>query len=406
MYSSEPSIFLKILRKILIEHGEKILFLSFIIVFFDLYLFRYIQNVGDYLSLFIIFILMYISFLSFRIKDDLKEMESFMQRREELRELEKVRIENDEIINLLKGMRSFKAYFNDSKYNEPRELRQIVNKLDFFLNEIRPLYKSNIKESNINISSNAITIPAAIYKSEKSLNSDKLLSVYREVSSEFSHSIKTPLASIELAIVNLNEKIYGLNQENKDKDENSEIFISLLENASISLDYIKGILKRGAGFFPGEPERFSIQSVIRKSIRITREATNNKAEVSLSLDNIPQIKYYRLNLLLSIIQILENAFESLGPNGKIEIAGSYNKLNGEVEILISNNGAPIPSKVQSKIFEPGFSTKGSSRGLGLSIAKRCLETVNGQVELVQSNNTRTCFKILFKPEEVYQIKEG
>lgn len=177
MYSSEPSIFLKILRKILIEHGEKILFLSFIIVFFDLYLFRYIQNVGDYLSLFIIFILMYISFLSFRIKDDLKEMESFMQRREELRELEKVRIENDEIINLLKGMRSFKAYFNDSKYNEPRELRQIVNKLDFFLNEIRPLYKSNIKESNINISSNAITIPAAIYKSEKSLNSDKLLSV-------------------------------------------------------------------------------------------------------------------------------------------------------------------------------------------------------------------------------------
>lgn len=113
-----------------------------------------------------------------------------------------------------------------------------------------------------------------------------------------------------------------------------------------------------------------------------------------------------MNLLLSIIQILENAFESLGPNGKIEIAGSYNKLNGEVEILISNNGAPIPSKVQSKIFEPGFSTKGSSRGLGLSIAKRCLETVNGQVELVQSNNTRTCFKILFKPEEVYQIKEG
>lgn len=296
----------------------------------------------------------------------------------------------------LERMLSFQKRLEESRSKESDEIRIAIRDLEETKREIT---------QSIENSCNALSELSASTKSKETISSDRVLSIYKEVSSEFSHSIKTPLASIESAISNLNERLPDLLKESKaTPDGSSEVLLSFLENASLSLDYIKKILQRGAGFFPGEAEKFSIEPIIRKAIRITREATKSPIEVSVSL-GVPEVKYYWLNLLIPIIQVLENAFEALDVsdnNGKIDILCRYNNAGDGVEILISNNGEPIPSNIQSNIFEPTFSTKGEQRGAGLAIAKRCLETVNGKIELVQSDDEKTIFRILFTPLETYQ----
>ena len=118
------------------------------------------------------------------------------------------------------------------------------------------------------------------------------------------------------------------------------------------MDYIKKILQQGAGFLPGEAEKFSIQSLIRKTIRISLETKKTKVQYHINLDNIPEVKsYYWLNLFIAISQVIENAFDAVESknNGLIEITGNYDKKSRKVEILIVNNGEIIPKTIQTEI---------------------------------------------------------
>ena len=48
-------------------------------------------------------------------------------------------------------------------------------------------------------------------------------------------------------------------------------------------------------------------------------------------------------------------------------------------VSISDNGTGISEDLQDKLFTPNFTTKSSGMGLGLSIVKKYVESVNGRI---------------------------
>ena len=72
---------------------------------------------------------------------------------------------------------------------------------------------------------------------------------------------------------------------------------------------------------------------------------------------------------------------------------SKNKSN--VKIRISDNGCGIPKKDWKNIFRPGFSTKQSGWGLGLSLCQRIINEVHkGEIYIKESSvETGTIFEI-------------
>ena len=51
-----------------------------------------------------------------------------------------------------------------------------------------------------------------------------------------------------------------------------------------------------------------------------------------------------------------------------------------VQIKFIDNGIGIPESIQSKVFEPKFTTKTKGMGLGLGIVKNIIDSHNGKIK--------------------------
>ena len=65
----------------------------------------------------------------------------------------------------------------------------------------------------------------------------------------------------------------------------------------------------------------------------------------------------------------------------------------KIFIIVSDTGVGIPEEVKSKIFEPMFTTKAKGQGLGLAVAKRLIEALNGTITFESEKGKGTKFVI-------------
>ncbi|HPH33627.1 MAG TPA: ATP-binding protein, partial [Chitinophagaceae bacterium] len=77
------------------------------------------------------------------------------------------------------------------------------------------------------------------------------------------------------------------------------------------------------------------------------------------------------------------------------VSVSTRKLDGKVEIKVSDNGNGIPQKVLDKIFQPFFTTKpaGQGTGLGLSLSYDIVKAHGGEIKLETKEGEGTTFII-------------
>lgn len=83
-------------------------------------------------------------------------------------------------------------------------------------------------------------------------------------------------------------------------------------------------------------------------------------------------------LTMVIDSLINNALEA--PNVSLITMGCGMTENDELVFFVKDNGIGIPASLQDKIFEPFFTTqKGEHSGLGLSIARKCIEHMKGRI---------------------------
>ena len=93
------------------------------------------------------------------------------------------------------------------------------------------------------------------------------------------------------------------------------------------------------------------------------------------------------------MNLLVNAAQAIPDRGTITITTS--RKNDVVVIAISDDGVGIPTENLSRIFDPGFTTKGVGvgTGLGLSICYKIVQEHHGRIE-VDSGSRGTTFTVL------------
>lgn len=69
---------------------------------------------------------------------------------------------------------------------------------------------------------------------------------------------------------------------------------------------------------------------------------------------------------------------------------------GKLLITVQDTGSGIKAENKDKVFEKGFSTKGTGRGVGLYHTKQLIESLGGTISFESEVNKGTCFMVLFE----------
>jgi signal transduction histidine kinase len=88
-----------------------------------------------------------------------------------------------------------------------------------------------------------------------------------------------------------------------------------------------------------------------------------------------------------------------GPPGRGVKAGPY------LELAVADDGPGIPEAIQSKVFDPFFSTKASGTGLGLSICFSVVKKHGGSIEVESRPGQGTEFRVYW-PADPRSVTPG
>ena len=122
----------------------------------------------------------------------------------------------------------------------------------------------------------------------------------------------------------------------------------------------------------------SALTVVATDLEVTRiQVTKDYATV------IAPVRGDEAKLQQVFLSIFRNAGEAMIPGGHLHIQVTQHRAGRGVEdqILIKNDGAPIPTEIVDKVFEPFFTTKRTGIGLGLATVKKIVEEHGGSIAI-------------------------
>jgi PAS domain S-box-containing protein len=126
------------------------------------------------------------------------------------------------------------------------------------------------------------------------------------------------------------------------------------------------------------------------------EPTCRDAEIRLEQtwpEEMLPVRGFYSDLHQVFLNLMLNAIDAMPRGGKITIAASQDAER--TVVLFSDTGGGIADDDIDYIFEPFFSTKKDSKGMGLGLAvvRGILESLDSEIDVVRTNRRGTCFQI-------------
>ncbi|MDR4484911.1 MAG: ATP-binding protein [Nitrospirales bacterium] len=131
-------------------------------------------------------------------------------------------------------------------------------------------------------------------------------------------------------------------------------------------------------------------SLVSTDIRVNRIEVIKKVPARLA-----QVRWDEVKMQHVFLCIFKNAIEAMSPGGHLRVEVMLTRARKpELQIIIANDGVPIPDEFVDKVFEPYFTTKRSGTGLGLATVKKVVEEHQGQISIASEPDKGTTVTIL------------
>ncbi len=224
-------------------------------------------------------------------------------------------------------------------------------------------------------------------KHKSLVHKDKLASL-GEMSAGVAHEINNPLAVIVGTIPLL--KKYK-NDELK-FEEKSQV---LLKSAARIEKIVKGLKKFSRTSTSELHKIHLLLEIINEAVLITEaKLKRHFITIKVNVDSNIKILCDDIEIEQVIVNLINNAADAIKDKNEKWIEIRTQIENEFVVLQIIDSGLGISPEVESKLFQPFFTTKivGKGTGLGLSISKGIIEEHKGALS-INRNIKNTCFEI-------------
>jgi signal transduction histidine kinase len=173
----------------------------------------------------------------------------------------------------------------------------------------------------------------------------------------------------------------------------------IILEASRRVAYIVKSLKTFARLDEASYKKVNIQEGLDSTLELLYHEYKNKVKIVKEYGEIPEIYCYANELNQVFMNLISNAVEAISSEGVITIRTYCDEENIIVEI--SDTGGGIPQENLTKIFDPGFTTKGVGvgTGLGLSISHNIIKKHNGRLQVKSEVGKGTTFTVNLPEKE-------
>jgi PAS domain S-box-containing protein len=203
---------------------------------------------------------------------------------------------------------------------------------------------------------------------------DKMTSLGR-VAAGIAHEIRNPLSGVNIYLDTLEKRL-----SEGSADERTAKILGQLRSAS---QKIESVIKRVMDFArPGRPRLVvgDLNAPIREAVHLSR-ASLRKNGIRFELRLARRMPPCRLDPQLIeevLLNLITNAADALKVAGEAKTIRITTRAAGDkIRVVVSDSGPGIPPSRLEAIFDPFYTTKRGSTGIGLNLSRRIIADHGG-----------------------------
>ncbi len=206
------------------------------------------------------------------------------------------------------------------------------------------------------------------------------LAILGQLAAEMIHEIRNPLTAVSGYLQLLRQHSKGILKED---------YLNIM---SAELNHINRLVSDFLQLArPGYCKRAqcSINQLITEVVALLEcEAVIRKLAINLETSvDMPIVNADSGQLKQVFLNITRNAFEALPAGGRLSLRVSKDRDKSIVRVVIQDTGNGMNKQTLENMFNPFFTTKDSSTGLGMFISKKIIDNHGGHIE-IQSEPAR------------------
>jgi two-component system NtrC family sensor kinase len=247
---------------------------------------------------------------------------------------------------------------------------------------------------------------------QKSLMRSERLASLGTMLSGVAHELNNPLSNISTSCQILQEEV-----GESDAATQTLYLGQIDQQTERARTIVRALLdfSRERGF---RKETVALRPLVSQTVGFVRGEVSAKSVVQLSIPEDFTVSADVQRLQQVFVNLIRNAMDVLGPDGRIRISAQLVSVKGPpegtafgpgcetegdvVEICVSDNGPGIAAELQSRVFDPFFTTKdvGHGMGLGLFIVYEIVDEHGGCIAVRSAPGQGTTFCIRLPREDL------
>ncbi len=232
----------------------------------------------------------------------------------------------------------------------------------------------------------------------------KLADIKNEFISNITHELKTPIATVSVAIEALRN--FGASVSPQKTQEYLDISANELQRLSLLVDKVLklSMFEKKEIEIRYEPVNLKqLADEVAASMRLQFE--KHKAAVTIHAEGDTTVEGDKLHLQSVLFNLLDNALKYSNGHAPV-IDADIKEINNGLQLTVADNGVGIPPEYHQRIFEKFFRVphgdvhNAKGYGLGLSYVAHVVEQHKGSIKVESEKGKGSRFVIVLPKREV------